>query len=181
LLLAGETGGRRVAVLTFDLHQSDLPLQIAFPVLMANLAEWLTPGLPFDAGETLHPGEAVTLYPGDAETLAVIRPDGSRWSPTPEAGAEGSHLIYAETEDLGLYQVEIDNAPAGQFAVNLFDPAESTLTRQEAITVGRAEIAPGAEQQLGQRELWPRLAAAALLILILEWWVYHRGAGLPTP
>ena len=180
LLLAGETGGRRIAVLTFDLHRSDLPLQIAFPVLIANLAEWLTPGLPFDAGENLHPGEAVTLYPGDAATLAIIRPDGRRWTPSPGAAEEPGNPIFAETEDLGLYQVEIDNAPAGQFAVNLFDPAESSLSRQEAITVGRAEIAPGGEQQLGQRELWPWLAAVALLILILEWWVYHRGAGLPT-
>ena len=31
LLLAGETGGRRVVVVAFDLHQSDLPLQVALP------------------------------------------------------------------------------------------------------------------------------------------------------
>lgn len=171
LLLVGETGGRRVAILTFDLHNSDLPLQIAFPVLMANLANWLVPGLPFDAGDGLHPGESITLYPGDAEEVRVKRPDGSDWRT--EVG-EGS-LIFAKTEQLGLYQVEVDGIPAGQFAVNLFDPAESTLTRQEAITVGRAEIAPAGEQYLGQRDLWPWLAAAALLILCLEWWVYHRG------
>ena len=146
-------------------------MQIAFPVLMANLANWLVPGLPFDAGDGLHPGESITLYPGDAEEVRVKRPDGSDWRT--EVG-EGS-LIFAETEQLGLYQVEVDGIPAGQFAVNLFDPAESTLTRQEAITVGRAEIAPAGEQDLGQWDLWPWLAAAALLILCLEWWVYHRG------
>jgi hypothetical protein len=43
LLFAGQVGGRRIAVLTFDLHHSDLPLKIAFPILMANLTHWLAP------------------------------------------------------------------------------------------------------------------------------------------
>jgi hypothetical protein len=179
LLLAGETGGRRVAILTFDLHQSDLPLQIAFPVLIANLTGWLTPGLPFDAGDALGPGDPLTLYPGDAQSLSILRPDGRRWTPSPGPAAESGSLVFGETEELGLYQVEIDGAPAGQFAVNLFDPAESDLSRQEMITVGRAEIKSGGEQKLGQRELWPWLAAAALIILTLEWWVFHRGGALP--
>ncbi len=173
LLLAGETGGRRVAALTFDLHQSDLPLHVAFPVLMANLVEWLTPGLPFDAG-AIRPGDPVTLYPGDAEQVQITQPDGGTWT-----AVAGEHLVYAETNQLGLYRLALDGEPSGQFAVNLFDPAESTLTRAETITVGRTEIAPAGGQELGQRELWPWLAAGALVVLLAEWWVYHRGTGLP--
>jgi Ca-activated chloride channel family protein len=175
LLLVGEPAGRRVAVLTFDLHQSDLPLQIAFPVLIANLVSWLTPGLPFDAGDGLRPGEVVTLYPGGAEEILVRRPDGSTWTPPAGTVSGEGPLVFAETEQLGLYQVEMDGAPAGHFPVNLFNPAESALARQESITVGRAEIAPAGDEELGQRELWPWLAAAALVILLVEWWVYHRG------
>jgi hypothetical protein len=176
LLLVGEPGGRRVAVLTFDLHKSDLPLLIAFPVLMANLVDWLTPGLPFDAGDGLHPGEPLTLYPGDAEVVRVLRPDESAWTVDVEAQLSGvSQLVFAGTEQLGLFRVELDGDPAGQFAVNLFNPAESALTRQETIFVGRAEVAPTGEQELGQWEFWPWLAATALLILLIEWWVYHRG------
>jgi Ca-activated chloride channel family protein len=175
LLLVGEPAGRRVAVLTFDLHQSDLPLQIAFPVLIANLVSWLTPGLPFDAGDGLQPGEVVTLYPGGAEEVLVRRPDGTTWTPSPEMASGEAPLVFAETEQLGLYQVEMDGAPVGHFPVNLFNPAESALARQESITVGRAEIAPAGGEELGQRELWPWLAAAALVILLVEWWVYHRG------
>jgi hypothetical protein len=44
LLFAGEVDDRRVAVLTFDLRRSDLPLQVAFPLLLANLTDWLAPG-----------------------------------------------------------------------------------------------------------------------------------------
>jgi hypothetical protein len=34
LVFAGEQGGRRIGVLTFDLHDSDLPLQVTYPILM---------------------------------------------------------------------------------------------------------------------------------------------------
>jgi Ca-activated chloride channel family protein len=43
LLLAGEQEGRRMAVLTFALQDSDLPLQTAYPILMANLVRYLLP------------------------------------------------------------------------------------------------------------------------------------------
>jgi hypothetical protein len=171
--LIGEPAGQRVAVLTFDLHRSDLPLLVAFPVLMANLVDWLRPGLPFDVGgqSSLHPGESLTLHPVGAGEVRITRPDGTVW--TAEPGE--SPMVFAETEQLGLYQVELDGRPAGQFAVNLMSLAESTLTRREAITLGRARVTPGGEEELGQRELWPWLAAAAFAILLVEWWVYHRG------
>ncbi len=40
LLIAGETDERRVGIITFDLLRSDLPLQIDFPILVANLGRW---------------------------------------------------------------------------------------------------------------------------------------------
>ena len=36
--------GRRIVVLAFDLHQSDLPLQVAFPLLISNIIGYLAPG-----------------------------------------------------------------------------------------------------------------------------------------
>ncbi len=44
LLLVGENSGRRVAILAFDLHRSDFPLQVGFPLLVSNLINWLAPG-----------------------------------------------------------------------------------------------------------------------------------------
>ena len=42
LLVVGEDeSGRRAAVIAFDLLKSDLPLQIDFPILIANLSRWL--------------------------------------------------------------------------------------------------------------------------------------------
>ncbi|MBN1314059.1 MAG: VWA domain-containing protein [Anaerolineales bacterium] len=180
LLFTGEPQGWRVAVLTFDLHKSDLPLQVAFPVLISNLVEWLTPGLPFDVADKFQPGDALTLYPGDAQTMHIIQPDGAEVDILSTSPEGESHLIYAGAEQLGLYQVMIDGELAGQFAVNLFDPAESAISRQETLTIGPAEIAPEQEQDLGQKELWPWLAGLALLVILIEWWVYHRSTLVPA-
>ncbi|MEM7033297.1 MAG: VWA domain-containing protein [Chloroflexota bacterium] len=40
LILAGDVEDRRVAIISFDLLKSDLPLQIDFPILTANLTRW---------------------------------------------------------------------------------------------------------------------------------------------
>ena len=87
LLFAGELGGRRVAVLAFDLHRSDLPLQVAFPLLLANLIDWLAPqgsqgGCPCrwrPVRRLLLSPPLVTAPAGpSSQPVAVVtRPDGS--------------------------------------------------------------------------------------------------------
>jgi hypothetical protein len=44
LLIAGERGSQRVTALAFGLTDSDLPLRVAFPLLMANTIHWLAGG-----------------------------------------------------------------------------------------------------------------------------------------
>ncbi|MCI0729907.1 MAG: hypothetical protein L0332_24755, partial [Chloroflexi bacterium] len=180
LLLIGERGGYRLAILTFRLQESDLPLQIAFPVLMANITGWLNPGRAFDAPTSLQPGDPVTITPGASTTdVLVQKPDGTTW--TAEVGQEA--LVFAETGQLGLYRVTLRDAggdrPAGSFAVNLFAPAESAIQPAAAIRLGQTTVETAGEEDVDQRELWPWLAAVAFVVLLLEWWVYHRGTRLP--
>lgn len=105
LLYVGDRDGLRTAVLAFDLHQSDLPLQVAFPVLTANLAGELF-------GETAEPvgarapGTPVELpLPIDAEGLRVTRPDGTTVDVSASLSGAGS-VTFAQTADLGVYRVE---------------------------------------------------------------------------
>ncbi|MGH2536280.1 MAG: hypothetical protein ACRDHL_02680, partial [Candidatus Promineifilaceae bacterium] len=181
LLLAGESGGRRVAVLAFRLQDSDLPLQIAFPLLMANLTAWLTPGRAFEAADALLPGDAVALkLPPAAADLLITRPDGTEWS----AAAAGRPAAFDQTSQPGLYQVALvaedgSARPLGAFAVNLFAPAESAIAPAASIRLGTSEVQSAAQERAGQLELWPWLALAAGLFLVVEWWVYHRGPALP--
>lgn len=65
LLLAGERDGQRIAALTFALQDSDLPLQTAYPILMANLVRYLLPQSdPLATAETGLPSSVSGLSPG---------------------------------------------------------------------------------------------------------------------
>jgi hypothetical protein len=181
LLLGGQVGGQRVAVLTFDLHASNLPLKISFPILVSNLMAWYAPARPFDAGEVIRPGDPAVIRPQATTTAYRVRlPDGS----TQTVAVEEGRLTFADTGQLGAYEVTLlaGDQPqlAGSFAVNLFSPEESRIAPADAITIGQSQVERGAgEEEVGQRELWPWLAILALAVLVAEWWVYHRGSSLP--
>lgn len=180
LVLTGEQNGRRVAIITFDLRQSDLPLRIAFPILMANITNWLSPGRAFDAPNGLQVGAPVSILPGASTTeVLVTAPDGSEW----EQEVTGSSILYTETTLPGLYEVTLRDAtgeqPAGQFAVNLFTADESQIAVETTIRLGQTDVTAPTEEDVGQRELWYWLALLGFLVLLLEWWVHHRGARWP--
>lgn len=179
LVFAGETGGRRVAVLTFDLRQSDLPLQVAYPILFSNLINYLVPPAAFDASQGLRPGESLTLVPPPGvERVLVAAPSGQRYTLFPTAAS----LAFTNTEETGYYAVNFlskDSTRAEYFAVNLFDPTESNIRPAETLRIGQTTVAPAASEQTGLRELWPWLIALALAVLLLEWMVYHRRLAPP--
>jgi len=180
LILTGEQNGQRIGVFTFDLRDSDPPLQIAFPVLMANITSWLNPGRAFDAPTGLRPGDPVSISPAAATTAVLVeKPDGTVW--TAEVGEEA--LVFPETEQLGLYHVsqrdDEGTRAAGSFAVNLFSPIESAIAPAESLNIGQVSVEVETEGDVGQRELWLWLLAVGLILLVIEWWVYHRGTRLP--
>ncbi len=104
LLYAGTLAGRPAAVLAFEPRRSDLPLQVAFPILLANLVGGLLGGseTPLDA---IAPGAPVTLaIPDGAIGVRVQRPDGTTddlMAPTTGAAS----VTFARTDLLGVYTV----------------------------------------------------------------------------
>ncbi|MBM4422533.1 MAG: VWA domain-containing protein [Chloroflexi bacterium] len=182
LIFYGTLERRRIVVFTFDLRDSDLPLQIAYPILMSNLIEWLTPSTVISADDIIHPGDSVTIRPAVGEqAVGIFAPDDQLFT----AGVTNAGALFADTTQLGIYGVGTASAQeggkfAGFFAVNLFSARESNIQPAATLTVGRAQVAASVRDQVGQRELWPFVAAAALAILLIEWWVYHRGSSLPA-
>lgn len=180
LLLAGEVGGRRVAVFTFDLRDSDLPLQIAFPVIMANITAWLSPGRVIAGDDNLQPGAIVSLLPdGRAAGVAVTLPDGSVWQQ--DVGDATAPLIFDQTQQTGIYRLAFldvagQSQPGGAFAVNFFDADESRIQPAAGLQLGQTEITAAGSGLEGLRELWPWLLAGGLVVLLIEWWITYRRA-----
>ncbi len=110
LLYAGRLAGRPAAVLAFEPRRSDLPLQVAFPVLLANLAGELLGGseTPTDA---IAPGAPVTLaIPDGATGVRVERPDGSVDELVAPTRSTGS-VTFGRTDLLGVYTVTPMSGP----------------------------------------------------------------------
>lgn len=179
LLLAGEVDGRRVAVFAFDLRASDLPLQIAFPVIMANITAWLSPGRAIAADDNLQPGATVSLLPDTrAASVTVTLPDGSAWQQDIDRAAP---VLFDQTQQTGVYRLAFRDdtgatQPGGAFAVNFFDAVESRIQPATALQLGSAEVTGDAAGLEGLREVWPWLLAGGLVVLLVEWWVTYRRA-----
>lgn len=170
LLLAGERGTQQIALLPFSLSDSDLPLQIAFPILMANLLEWFTPQTQLARIESLLPGDLLPLTPPLAATsLRVVDPRSASVTLAPD------DLYVAALP--GLYRVEAYQGEAllaSQWvAVNLFD-LESRIAPSDGLVLSGTPISTMEEQALSLLEVSPWVALLALLVLLIEWGVYHR-------
>jgi hypothetical protein len=187
LLVAGEIDGRQIAILTFDLHESDLPLQITWPILMANLMNWYSPQSIISVPNGLHVGESLVIRPPlTADTLRFNLPDGSqRIIPI-----DRQSIIYADTTRPGIYTLDVLEREAVEqsqrFTVNLFESQESNI-KPLPITLGCQlntsdcqSITPGEREEVGQLEFWWVVALLALLILLIEWYVYHQRQRTPT-
>jgi hypothetical protein len=151
--------------------------------LLAELTGWLAPGGGADLPTQVSPGAPVSVsLPPEVESATVTRPDGSTARVTPQGG----RAIFADTWQLGLYQVSWQSPePEGggmmerRFAVNLFSPQESNVHPVDSLPLLESGGA-GEERGLQQarREWWRPLALTALILLIAEWLVYHRSVVL---
>ena len=102
LLYAGVRDGTPTAVLAFEPRRSDLPLQVAFPILIANLTGELMGGSAAPV-ETVSPGDPIGLpVPAGATGLRVERPDGSVVELAPGV-AGGAGVTFTQTDLLGVY------------------------------------------------------------------------------
>ncbi len=108
LLFAGARDGVATGVLAFEPRRSDLPLQVAFPILVSNLVGELV-GASRAPTTALSPGTLVSLpIPSGATGVQVTRPDGTTLNLAPSVTG-GATATFASTEQLGVYTV----APLG--------------------------------------------------------------------
>jgi hypothetical protein len=183
LVLAGEYNGQRIAIISFDLHDSDLPLQVAYPILMANLINYLLPEQSVQVPEEgIQPGESVEIrVPPDIKNIVIGKPSQAFVEvPTIQA-----NVGFNDTDELGLYAVNFLSSDKSKdrseyFSVNLFDPQESQVQPSPVIRIGQEVTVAAQADRPSLRELWPWLGGLALALLMVEWWAYHRRMAIPA-
>jgi len=188
LIVAGERGGRRIVWCGFNIFDTDLPLRVAFPIFITNTLHWLTAPRGAAAaaeGAARRPGEIVPLaVPASVSQISVTGPDKS----TRRIPVNSTPVLYDGADKVGVYTAtgKAGNTAWKQtFAVSLLNKAESDLTPKDALQVTEGQKVMAESQGRANRELWGYLALFALVLLGLEWWVYHRGvlplSGITAP
>lgn len=177
LIVAGEKNGKRVVWCGFDLRDTDLPLRVAFPIFITNSLRWLTSPRGLDAnneGATLRTGGAVPLFaPASVKQINISGPGGFKTS-VPNRG-DGAPVLFDGAARVGQY-----TAAGGEwkqeFAVSLLDKSESDIAPRDALKIGEGKQVSAENSARANKELWGYIILAALALLGLEWWVFHRGA-----
>ena len=158
LILAREQNGRRILIVGFNPHDSNFPLESAFPLLMAGSVEWMTHSVD-EVADSLSTGE-IDL-PGPA--TKIVAPSGQE-VPFARKGAD-LHLLALET---GMYRVV---AAGGEISIAVNAPA-LPAQRLQASPAERAEVEreplPPAPW-----DMWRWLVLLACVALWLEWWLYY--------
>ena len=167
-MMHSEIEGRRVAVIGFDLHESNLPMKYDFPVLMHNLLGTLLPNSGIHI-EDAHCGQRLALrHSARADAAQVQLPKGT------VIDISVPPLPLTNTDEPGIYALRETFGDGSErtslFAVNL--PAEESDLRRVARA---AEMKTDAGQVVHYGiELTKYLLMALLLLSVVEWWVSRR-------
>ena len=172
LILAGELGRQRIIWIGFDTLQSNWPLRISFPIFIANAVEWLNPANARGGQLLVKAGEAFRLALLHPETSAEVTTPGGI-TKTISVDPSANEFVYADTYRQGTYRLKLGTNRIA-FCVDLLDVHESNIKPRDELNLGQYTKVAATTRQRANLELWRTIATIALLLLLFEWWFYHR-------
>ncbi|MBW2154297.1 MAG: BatA and WFA domain-containing protein [Deltaproteobacteria bacterium] len=168
LMYAYEDEGIRAVFLGFDITRSDLPLKVAFPVMMSNIINWLNPHKLQFSSLHARAGTPVSIYVSPDTEYISVRPPRGKWE---RYRIKSNPFIYTNTRKVGIYTV-LENNKRRRFTVNLLDESESTIIASLPDTV--SVPADGLEKMAAKYPLWSVCILLACMVLMIEWHVWLK-------
>jgi Ca-activated chloride channel family protein len=175
LVLLGEAEGHRAVYFTFDLTESNLPVQVSYPILGARILRYL--GGQDLASQLPGPaGQPIALAPPPGYTTLVTTPSGVTRELPATVG------LFDDTTTPGIYRViyksDTGEVRPGLTVVRQFVAAESAGASRSIATEPLALAAADSTAVVSE---WTWLLLPVLLgLMLIEWWVGH-GAPRPHP
>jgi hypothetical protein len=150
------------------------PLRQSFPVFIHELLSFLGGGAAQAEGEGIQPGRSLEVKSlATGAPAKVITPSGKKVT-LPASGQQT--LLFTGTDDVGVYEVQQGELPARQVAVNLFNPVESDIRvePERKVKLGVLDVQASQEWQTIRRPIVKWLLLLALVVLVVEWYIYNR-------
>ena len=194
LIWLAQTSGRQFLVFEFDAFNPevsnfamtipDAPLFVYQSLARFASGTATFRPLEFEDGRTrhaFHTGEPVRITSiAEGAALHIEKPNKKT------VKVVGS--VFTETDQVGVYTLYADDSPIESFTVNLLDADTSSLSHSAATTETDTPAAIENGFQPMTQEVWRFPALLACILLLLEWWFYHRdgvfvrgGLGAATP
>jgi hypothetical protein len=172
VILAGELGRQRILWIGFDVLESNWPLRVSFPIFIANAVDWLNPATARGDQLLVKAGDPFRLALAEpARSAQITMPDGATKTLTLDPTA--NELVFGDTHQQGVYRLRLGTNDTA-FCVNLLDATESNIQPRDELQLGQYTKVSATTTKRANMELWRTIAALGLLVLLGEWWYYHR-------
>jgi len=178
ILVAGQRNGFKFVAMGFDVRDSDLPLRVAWPILLLNSineftnedAQYISS---FRTGEvwrvpaSSQTGQALLKSPGGAELVVPVHEGRAVYL--------GERAGFYELTGSNTSNTNVENRVTTHFAANLLDAGESAIEPAKELVVDGKKAGALSGFQIGvRREIWIYLLLAAVIVTAIEWFTYHR-------
>ena len=172
LILAGEINRQRLVWIGFDPIDGNWPLRQSYPIFMVNAVDWLNPAGGTSGALLVQPGTSFRMPLSQKISSATVTlPDGRTRTVEVEPGAR--ELVIGDTLRQGVYRVRAGTNDV-TFCANLMDSNESNIAPQDELAVGRYAKVAATTMKRANAEMWRWFALAGLVVLLFEWWWYHK-------
>ncbi|CAN5454877.1 BatA and WFA domain-containing protein [soil metagenome] len=165
LVITSETPGKRQIYVAFEPLNSDFPLQVAFPIFIANALDYLG-GSSANGALAVETGRPFTL-PWTKDATIDTPNNGSI-----KLKATGSTLVVRDTKDSGKYTLHLGDTKRTIYAT-LKNERESDVKPVKELAFGGGQV-KSVDAPLRFADFWKPLALLALLVLGFEWYVFAR-------
>jgi hypothetical protein len=167
LIVTGRRAGQPFVALAFDIRSSDLPLRIAWPMLLLNAIDSFTQRQS-DYVSSNEAGRPIDLsLASDIGAAELVEPEGTRHA---FGGTTGATFT---PRQVGFHRLQ-QAGDSTLLAVNLPAGARVDLRVPDAAPTARSRSGRVSDPPAEQVPPWMILLLAALAVLSIEWVTYHR-------
>ncbi|MBS1716841.1 MAG: VWA domain-containing protein [Armatimonadetes bacterium] len=165
LVVTRQFGAKRSVFVAFEPQQSDFPLQVGFPIFIANALDFLAGS---QAGNVLavKPGQTFSL-PSTVDAQ-LTDPSGRKMS----IQSNGASVVVRGLTKVGRYVLDAGGKRKVIYA-SLTSDWDSNIAPVKDLRIAGGDIKATASPSTFA-DFWRPLMALCLLVLAAEWWVFVR-------